>query len=359
MIVGLFSPASPRSFSTRSTATCRCTSRFTRPSPVRASSSAKQLVEAALRSLRLRRDSGSVAGVLGRQRWRRSRRVLDHWSGHRKPVRHRQLGGGRDGGVADHAHRRLAQLAGRRGDLGECRGVVARVRGALSGQRAQDRRGGVAPPTPAARGVEEVLGGRRVTGSAGPVGRCPGGGLGHRGGKGQPLGAGDLRVHAGGRRQGCQCVDGLGQRQPRSARSGPAVVVHQASRPVGGCSRSSSASGPSGMGGSPGMRGQGRGPHVEHPTGRGGPELLGQEPAVGHQSRCVVAADGIEDLVHRRGEQVELVDEQHQRGLAPGRPDGCRRTAAAGGDSRPPPRGGSRWRWPSRSRPAGCRRRGC
>ena len=66
-----------------------------------------------------------------------------------------------------------------------------------------------------------------------------------------------------------------------------------------------------------GHRGQGCRPDVERPTGRGRPELLGQEPAVGHEGVGVGPAHGVEDLVHRGGEQVELVDEDHQRGLAP------------------------------------------
>ena len=99
-------------------------------------------------------------------------------------------------------------------------------------------------------------------------------------------------------------------------------------------------------------------PDVERAAGRGGPELLRQEPAVRDQRGGVGAAHGVEDLVHRRGEQVELVDQDHQRGLAPvdRAVVGELRAAAAG--SRRPPRAGSRSRSPSPSRPAGCRRRG-
>ena len=201
VMVGAFRPASSRSFSTRSTATCRCTSRFTRCSPIRASSSASS--SSMLRSgssgsgrfglcgRLLGWDGGTGAGIgIGEP-------VRGHGRGHG-----RQLGSGRDGGVPDDAHRRLAQLAGSRGDLRQCTGVVGRMRGALCRERAQDRGGGVAPTTPATRCVEEVLRGGRSTGGVRPVRCCPGRGLGHGRGQGQPFGAGTLRVHPGGRRQG-------------------------------------------------------------------------------------------------------------------------------------------------------------
>ena len=38
---------------------------------------------------------------------------------------------------------------------------------------------------------------------------------------------------------------------------------------------------------------------------------------MGDQRGGVGPAHGVEDLVHRGGQQVELVDEDHQRGLAP------------------------------------------
>ena len=38
---------------------------------------------------------------------------------------------------------------------------------------------------------------------------------------------------------------------------------------------------------------------------------------MGDEGVGVGPADSVEDLVHRGGQQVELVDEHHQRGLAP------------------------------------------
>ena len=102
----------------------------------------QQLVEAALRLLPARRASGSVRRRLGSGAAApASTAGVDGWRGAREPVRHgRQLGSGRDGGVADHAHRRLAQLAGGRGDLRQGPGVVGRVRGALGARASSGSR---------------------------------------------------------------------------------------------------------------------------------------------------------------------------------------------------------------------------
>ena len=121
-----------------------------------------------------------------------------------------QLGGGRDGRVADDAHGRLAELAGGRGDLGQGLGVGLRVRGPLGRQRAEGRRGRLAPAAAAARGVEEVLGGGAADGQS-PVGGGPRRGLGHRGREGQCLLAGGRGIAAGGRGERGHRVDGLGR----------------------------------------------------------------------------------------------------------------------------------------------------
>jgi hypothetical protein len=46
-------------------------------------------------------------------------------------------------------------------------------------------------------------------------------------------------------------------------------------------------------------------------------ELLREEAAVRDERLGVRPVDGVEDLVHGHGEQVELVDEHHQLVLAP------------------------------------------
>ena len=65
-----------------------------------------------------------------------------------------------------------------------------------------------------------------------------------------------------------------------------------------------------------GAAGRGLLAEVEAAAGRGVAELLLQEPAVGDQGVGVDPDHRVEDLVHGRAEQVELVDQQHQRGLA-------------------------------------------
>src|SRR6478609_4351176 len=62
----------------------------------------------------------------------------------------------------------------------------------------------------------------------------------------------------------------------------------------------------------------GIGPEPEHSSARGLPELLLEEGTVHDDRLGVGTAHGVVDLVHRRAEQVQLVDEQHDRALAPG-----------------------------------------
>ena len=199
--MGLLRPASTRSFSTRSRATCRWISRLTRCSPIRASSSAS-------RSSRLRGGgaggrrrlaSGWAAAVgaahddrLGRRVARRAGRPPapgrrhGRWCG---GPHDRQLGRRRDRRVADDPHGRLAELAGGRGDLGQRLGVGLRERGPLRGERAEGRGGRPAPATAPARGVEEVLGAGAAHGDR-PVGGGPRRRLGDGGGEVEGLGPG-------------------------------------------------------------------------------------------------------------------------------------------------------------------------
>ena len=100
-------------------------------------------------------------------------------------------------------------------------------------------------------------------------------------------------------------------------------------------------------------------PRSRPPPVDGVAELLLQEPAVRDQRVGVDPDHRVEDLVHGRAEQVELVDQQHQRGLAVLDRPGVGPVAGAAGCSRRSPPAGSRWRWPSPSTPPGCRDRGC
>ena len=226
VIVGLFRPASTRSFSTRSRATCRWISRLTRCSPMRASSSASSssrlLAGCAARRcgwVAAGRPSPDGTAPCARHRSRReprrfaasavpppASRVHERSGG----AHGGELGGGGDGGIADDAHRRLAELAGGRGDLGQRLGIGRGVRGPLGRERAEGRRGGLAPAAAAAGRVEEVLGGGAADGRR-PVGGGPRRGLGHGRREGQGLLAGGRGVGAGGRGERGHRVDGLGQ----------------------------------------------------------------------------------------------------------------------------------------------------
>ena len=129
----------------------------------------------------------------------------------------RQLGSGRDGGVADDAHRRLAERAGRRGDLREGLGVGSAACGEpCAGERAQDRVGASRHRRAAARLRRRSPAWRSLPPAASrPVASRPWARTRPRRRPARALRRGRLRVHPGGRRPGPQRVDGLGQREPR------------------------------------------------------------------------------------------------------------------------------------------------
>ena len=83
---------------------------------------------------------------------------------------------------------------------------------------------------------------------------------------------------------------------------------------------------------------------------RAGRELLGEEPAVGDQRVGVGPARGVEHVVHLRTEQVELVAQHRERGLAARDRRAGRRSREAGAGTRRPPRAGS---WSRCARPRG------
>ena len=169
--VGLRRPASARSFSTRSSATWRCTSRLTVAQADQRVELGEQLLHRPGRCGRAllrrrghgrrcaRRDrvGGAVSrgrggGRCGRHGPRRPRRARDVRQGARRTelAGGLQLGGGGDRGVADHPHRRLAEAARGRRDLGERPRVGRRGgrpggdeerSGSRSGTRASDDRG--------------------------------------------------------------------------------------------------------------------------------------------------------------------------------------------------------------------------
>ena len=117
-------------------------------------------------------------------------------------------------------------------------------------------------------------------------------------------------------------------------------------------SRESSGDGPRGRSaasGAPALDPIERSPPVEACA-----ELRLEEPAVRDQRLGVGPVGRVEHLVHRRGEQLELVDQDHQRPSCRPRSAGCWPSRAAAGGSHRPPRAGSRWRWPRRRTPRRC-----
>ena len=252
VIVGLFRPASPRSFSTRSSGDLPVDLALDPLQPDQVVELGEQLVEAALRRRRPVPARGSAAvrafgcdvrtggprrppaGAAARS----EPRVVRAGVGGRADGG--QLGGSGDGGVADDAHRRLAELAGRGGHLGQGLGVrpacgdrwaasVPRIAVGASRQRrprlaaskkswvdARPRRRAPSRPRPGARTRPRL---RRATG---------------------PLARAACGVGAGGRwpapprrpppRPGSPCAAGA---------DGPLGRAHPASRPPGGCRRPS------------------------------------------------------------------------------------------------------------------------